>query len=263
MALMPAPPPCPGKPDLKVTKISTSTPLKIGHNLNQFQITVMNGGTAPAGNFFFTVELCPASGPCNSPLSVGGGVFNGNQLLPGNSVPLNVNNGFYLAIQPGMYKLRVKVDSTNMAVECNENNNVRLTIPLKFVPVCQQPDFFSFGAGPNPYQPNVTRGQTVTVSISVFNQGGPFNGPAVPVKLFLGNVQSGQMTPVNWQGMLNPMPTAGQQHFTMQQVQIPATGLTAGAKYMWAAQADASGNVAECDKGNNWSSPNGPVFQVN
>ena len=42
--MMSVPPPCPNKPDLRVTKISTSTPLKTGHNLNQVQVTVINAG---------------------------------------------------------------------------------------------------------------------------------------------------------------------------------------------------------------------------
>ena len=150
-----------------------------------------------------------------------------------------------------------------MVAECNEVNNTQVTVPLKFVPVCQQPDFFSFGTGPNPYQQTVAQGATVTVSISVFNQGGAYNGPPVPVKLFLRNVQTGALTPVTWSGMLNQMPTAGQQHFTMQSVKIPTSGLTPGAKYSWASQADPGNAAPECDKSNNWSSPNGPVFTIN
>jgi len=253
--------PCIGKPDLRVQSIAGSSPMTIGHNTNQLKVTVRNHGTVASGSFFVKVDLCPAIGPCTAPISFGGGVLNGT-LAPNSSYAVKIDPGFYMAIKPGPYRLRVAVDSTNMVAECNEANNQALSKPLQFVPTCSQPDFFSHGTGPNPYLATVNKGSTMTVSVSVMNQGGPYSGSGATVKLFLRNVSTGVNTPIpTWQGTLNAMPTMGQQHFTKVPVQIPTT-LPAG-KYSWVSHADAGMAVAECEESNNWSSPNAPVITVN
>ena len=53
-------------------------------------------------------------------------------------------------IRENRANLQVRADRLKMVTECNEVNNTQVTVPLKFVPVCQQPDFFSFGTGAEP-----------------------------------------------------------------------------------------------------------------